>query len=128
MILSIVPTLKLEEKVGESLTKDEQKPNNYKKENYLKSWWEQKRDTIKFIPLTRIEYFPEQGFEGLYGWTYRLEGKIHLRQGLKEEKKRETDIHESIHTSDEYETRILTKWILEEENLKEKYYKTKPVY
>ena len=57
--------------------------------------------------------FPKSGNEGLYGFTYRHSGKIGLREDLDPREKLDTDIHESMHTPDEYETRKITEWIMQ---------------
>ena len=46
------------------------------------------------------------------GFTYLGQGYMALRDDLAGKTKRMVDIHESIHTPDEYETRILTDWIM----------------
>ena len=40
-------------------------------------------------------------------------GKVNPIKALAGKTARMVDIHESIHTSDEYETRVLTSWIME---------------
>jgi hypothetical protein len=48
---------------------------------------------------------------GILGFTYLGQNKMALRDDLVGDKEM-VDVHESIHTPDEYETRILTDWIL----------------
>ena len=76
----------------------------YKKsESYLEKF--RREADLSFLnthPLTKIEWFPRSGNEGLYGFTYRHSGKIGLREDLNPKEKLDTDIHESIHTPDEY--------------------------
>ena len=64
------------------------------------------------VPLKWLNIFPSSGAGGLLGFTYLGDNSIHLREGLIGQK-RMVDIHESIHTPDEYETRVLTDWIME---------------
>jgi hypothetical protein len=81
------------------------------KEAYLVRFREQQAQScLNTVPLTQIEWFPKSGNEGLYGYTYRLSGKIAMREDLRfdEQEKTDTDIHESAHTPDEYETRRIT--------------------
>jgi len=80
-------------------------------DSYLERFRKQRKDTSKNIPWKKVEWFPKSGNEGLYGWTYLQADRIHLREDLGE-KQEEVDVHESIHTNDEYETRVLTSWIL----------------
>lgn len=83
-------------------------------ENYLERFRKiRELSFLNNLPWKKIETFPKSGNEGLYGWTYLQDTKIHLREDLIGEKKIETEIHESIHTNDERETRYLTAWIME---------------
>ena len=50
---------------------------------------------------------------GILGYTYLGESFMARRDDLTGSTARMVDIHESIHTPDEYETRILTDWIME---------------
>ncbi len=96
------------------------------KDLYLEKSREARRDLTRFFPWKDIEHFPKNGNEGLYGFTYRIDGKIHLREDLEGEQKARTQIHESIHTPDEYETRVLTEWIMGHVFPEEPRYKTQP--
>ena len=51
---------------------------------------------------------------GLYGFTYLGTNYMAINRNLDyaPEIKRETELHEAIHTNDEYETRVLTWWML----------------
>ena len=55
---------------------------------------------------------------GLFGYTYLGEGKQWLNELLYQtpDFKREVDLHEAIHTNDEYETRVVSKDMLREES------------
>ena len=54
---------------------------------------------------------------GFYGFTYLGQNKAWLNDLLDQVpyQKRKTDIHEVIHTDNEYETRLITEWMLEKE-------------
>ena len=78
-------------------------------DSYLERFKQERKDCTKTIPFQAVESFPRSGNEGLFGWTYKnKDGKIRVREDLTWGKRIETDIHESIHTSDEYETRVVT--------------------
>lgn len=82
---------------------------------YIADVRKRKEDFTNLVPWRQVERFPLHGNRGLYGFTYRHEGKIHIREDLDQapHKKTETDLHESIHTPNERETRYLTAWMLE---------------
>lgn len=100
--------------------------------SYQQRWQQERRDLWKFIPFTVIKQFPVSGNEGLYGFTIPGSGIINQREDLQFigrglwTKQEENQIHESIHTNDEYETRILTAWILESMFPREEKYRTRP--
>jgi hypothetical protein len=71
------------------------------------------------VPGKLLHPFPVSGNEGLFGFTYL--GDIHAWRRddlLGTNKGEETDIHECIHTPDEYETRVLTSWMMARERPK----------
>lgn len=102
----------LEEKVSAYAIQQQQErasPLSYvQPHSYLDRLRKERRDVLKFTPFAVMEKFPLQGNEGLYGWTFRNTGKVHLRDDLYGEKKLETDLHECAHTADERETRYRT--------------------
>jgi len=55
---------------------------------------------------------------GAYGWTYSPSALDYmcLDDTLIGKFRKEVDVHESIHTPDEYETRVLSRWMVEENN------------
>ena len=59
-----------------------------------------------------LQIFPKSLMGGILGFTYLGSGKIARRDDLFGDMAMLVDVHESIHTPDEYETRILTEWIL----------------
>lgn len=96
-------------------------------DTYLERFRQAKEDPTRTIPFQTVQKFPKSGNEGLYGWTYRnKDGAIRIRDDLTGLRKLETDIHESIHTPDEYETRVLTRWILDALIPPRERYSTKP--
>lgn len=99
--------------------------NYFHADSYLDRFHQEKKDFSRLLPATTFRTFPKSGFEWLYGWTYR-DGTINIREDLQGERKQEVVVHESIHTSDEYETRRLTEWIMEGMFPQEKKYSTQP--
>lgn len=86
---------------------------------YLGRRAEAMHDFSDRVPGKHLNTFPSSGNEGLYGFTFL--GDVHAwrRDDLTGSKRgKETDIHECIHTSDEYETRVLTSWIMAKETTK----------
>ena len=88
----------------------------YKKRLSFAEEYEQNRkiakiDFTKFAPNKRMEKLPLPS--GLYGFTYLGLDYMAINDNLLPEKNYETQVHEAIHTPDEYETRILTWWMLE---------------
>lgn len=64
------------------------------------------------VPGKQLNTFPVSGNEGLFGYTFLGDVKVWRRDDLSGDFAKMVDIHESIHTPDEYETRILTDWIM----------------
>ncbi|MBI2660088.1 hypothetical protein HYX07_02910 [Candidatus Woesearchaeota archaeon] len=81
--------------------------------NYMKKHIENKEDMTNMVPLKWLNIFPESMMGGVLGFTYLGENFMGRRADLTGKTARMVDIHESIHTPDEYETRILTSWIME---------------
>lgn len=81
--------------------------------SYMKSHVESKEDMTNMVPLKWLNIFPESMMGGVLGFTYLGENFMGRRADLTGKTARMVDIHESIHTPDEYETRILTSWIME---------------
>jgi len=104
-------------------------PNqNYSQESYskiLKDYMRQhietKEDMSNRVPLKWLNILPESTMGGVLGFTYLGENFMGRRADLTGKTARMVDIHESIHTPDEYETRILTSWIMEK--VRGKYFK-----
>src|SRR3989338_11472290 len=89
--------------------------------NYLKQHIESKEDTSSMVSLKWLNILPETLMGGVLGFTYIGDPSMGRRADLTGKTARMVDIHESIHTPDEYETRILTSWIMEK--VKGKYVK-----
>ncbi len=81
--------------------------------NYMKQHIEGKEDTTNRVPLKWLNILPETMMGGVLGFTYLGENFMGRRADLTGWMARMVDIHESIHTPDEYETRVLTSWIME---------------
>lgn len=85
---------------------------------YLNKRQEALTDFSDRVPGKFVNIFPESIMGGVLGFTYLGENFMGLRADLTGNLKKMVDIHESIHTTDEYETRILTDWIMSKERPK----------
>lgn len=81
--------------------------------NYLNKHIQSKEDMTNMVPLKWLNILPESMMGGVLGFTYLGENFMGRRADLTGSTARMVDIHESIHTPDEYETRVLTSWIME---------------
>ena len=81
--------------------------------NYLHKHLEDKEDMSNRVPLKWLNILPESMMGGVLGFTYLGDNSMGRRADLVGKTARMVDIHESIHTPDEYETRVLTSWIME---------------
>jgi hypothetical protein len=70
-----------------------------------------KKDFTCLAPNKRMEKLKMP--DGLYGFTYLGSDYMAINDSLLPEKNYETQVHEAIHTNDEYETRVLTRWMLD---------------
>ena len=86
--------------------------------SYAKRHIESKQDTTNMVPLKWLNILPESVMGGVLGFTYLGENFMGRRADLTGKTARMVDIHESIHTPNEYETRILTEWIMSKEKPK----------
>lgn len=80
---------------------------------YIQKHIEEKEDMTNRVPLKWLNILPESQMGGVLGFTYLGENFMGRRADLAGAAARMVDIHESIHTPDEYETRVLTEWIME---------------
>lgn len=67
-----------------------------------------------------LHIFPKSVMGGVLGFTYLGENFMARRADLTGSKALMVDVHEAIHTDNEYETRVLTDWILTRERPKYK--------
>ena len=82
-------------------------------EEYMRQHIESKEDMSSRVSLKWLNILPESMMGGVLGFTYLGENFMGRRADLTGKTARMVDIHESIHTPDEYETRVLTSWIME---------------
>jgi len=80
-------------------------------ESYLEQLQEQKQDFTKLADKS-LHIFPESVMGGVLGFTYLGENFMGRRADLTGKTAFMVDVHEAIHTPDEYETRCLTHWML----------------
>lgn len=86
--------------------------------NYMQEHIKSKEDMTNRVPLKWLNILPETMMGGVLGFTYLGENFMARRADLVGSTARMVDIHESIHTPDEYETRCLTQWIISKEKTK----------
>ncbi len=86
--------------------------------SYLQEFINSKEDMTNRVPLKWLNILPETMMGGVLGFTYLGENFMGRRADLTGKTARMVDIHESIHTPDEYETRVLTDWIMQKPRLK----------
>ncbi len=86
--------------------------------NYLQKHIQEKEDMSSRVPLKWLNILPETMMGGVLGFTYIGDHSMGRRADLTGSTARMVDIHESIHTPDEYETRCLTQWIMSKERSK----------
>lgn len=67
-----------------------------------------------------LHIMPKSLMGGVLGYTYLGENFMARREDLSGAKALMVDVHEAIHTDNEYETRVLTDWILSRERPKYK--------
>ena len=121
-----------EEELSDLVDKNEVSDNNRENLVYIDNYQQERQGTIYSsaigdyrdrriesmhdftdrVPGKNLETFPVSGNEGLYGYTFLGDIRAWRRDDLSGNFAKMVDIHESIHTPDEYETRILTDWIM----------------
>ncbi len=82
--------------------------------NYSKRIRKAKRDFTMLVPNKRLQRMKMPA--GLYGFTYLGHDFMAINDSLLPAKNYETQVHEAIHTPDEYETRLLTWWMMSEKD------------
>ena len=86
--------------------------------SYIQQHVESKEDMSNRVPLKWLNILPETIMGGVLGFTYLGENFMARRADLIGQTARMVDIHESIHTPDEYETRVLTDWIMQKPKMR----------
>lgn len=87
--------------------------------SYLDRRVEAMHDFTDRVPGKQLHPFPVSGHEGLFGFTYLGDVRAWRRDDLiGTEFAKEVDVHESIHTPDEYETRRIVEWMMSKERPK----------
>jgi len=69
----------------------------------------------KVLFQKHLNIIPASFMGGILGYTYLGENFMARRDDLSGKTAQMVDLHEAIHTPDEYETRVLTSWILNRE-------------
>lgn len=90
--------------------------------SYLESRERNMTDLTDKVPPKTVHKQPWNWMGGVLGYTVRNEGWIVLRDDLHGDMKNLVDVHESIHTNNEYETRVITSWMLSKEKPRMKQY------
>jgi len=80
-------------------------------QSYREQLEEQKQDFSRRADKS-LHILPESIMGGVLGFTYLGENYMARRADLTGSKALMVDTHEAIHTPDEYETRVLTDWML----------------
>ena len=86
--------------------------------DYKKLVKDSKEDFSQRVHLKPLTILPKNSMGSVLGLTYIGENFMARRADLIGKTARMVDIHESIHTPDEYETRRITDWILSKERSK----------
>ncbi len=88
-------------------------------QSYKEQLQEQRNDFTKLVDKS-LHIFPESIMGGVLGFTYLGENYMARRADITGKEAFMVDVHEAIHTPDEYETRILTDWMLSRPKIKYK--------
>jgi hypothetical protein len=83
----------------------------YELRDYPKEREEAQQDFTSKLDKT-LHIMPKSLMGGILGFTYLGENFMARREDLIGETANMVDVHEAIHTTNEYETRILTEWML----------------
>ena len=94
--------------------------SNYVEESEYHNRLDSSRNDFTGALDKSLEILPKSLMGGVLGFTYLGSGKMTRRGDLFGDMALMVDVHEAIHTPDEYETRVLTSWILEKEKRKYK--------
>ena len=86
--------------------------------SYLNRRQQALHDFSDRVPGKHVSTFSRNEMPGVLGFTYHGQDRMALRDDLIGKTRKMVDIHESIHTPDEYETRRITDWIMSRPNLR----------
>ncbi len=84
--------------------------------NYMQKLEESRQDFTNLAPNKWVEKMPLS--PGFYGFTYLGEQWMGVNDNLLPAQNFKTQLHEAIHTDNEYETRLITDWMLSREKPK----------
>lgn len=80
---------------------------------YLRELENKRKDFTNNVPAKDVHKFPVSMMGGVLGFTYLGDSFIGIRDDLNDYESHEVEIHEAIHTPDEYETRQIVRWMLD---------------
>ena len=117
----------VEEEKQPKETKTEVYKINYQKERLISSYistigtylnrrMKALHDFTDRVPGKFMNTLPKSIMGGILGFTYLGSNSVTRRDDLSGDFAYEVDVHECIHTPDEYETRRITEWMMSEEN------------
>ncbi len=84
-------------------------------QNYIKKLEAIRKDFTPRAPFKTVHKFAPNEMGSVLGFTYIGENFMGIRDDLTPDELHEVELHEAIHTPDEYETRVITKWMLDNE-------------
>ena len=84
-------------------------------QSYLKKLEAIRKDFTPRAPFKTVHKFHPNQMGSVLGFTYIGENFMGIRDDLDPAELHEVELHEAIHTPDEYETRVITKWMLDNE-------------
>jgi len=82
---------------------------------YLEIAERKRKDFTHNVPAKDVHKFPISMMGGILGFTYLGDSFVGIRDDLNDYESHEVEIHEAIHTPDEYETRQIVRWMLDNE-------------
>jgi len=83
---------------------------------YLNRRMKALHDFTDRVPGKFMNILPKSLMGGILGFTYLGDNSVTRREDLNGDFAYHVDVHECIHTPDEYETRRITEWMLSEES------------
>jgi hypothetical protein len=132
MLIKYMPILfkkkepKKQEKPDITKTKNSTYKNNYQEKRlisnyistigtYLNKRMKAINDFTDKVPGKFMKTLPKSVMGGILGFTYLGDNSVTRRDDLAGDFAYEVDVHECIHTPDEYETRRITEWMISED-------------